>query len=128
MRLIDLLESSLFEELDIKRQAQKDIVNYITPLISAGKDKVPVASVIEFLNNEPEYQGTIIDNDLILSVASCIKPILKVERNPEDGGEMYIYFLNSVKSDRYVNKDQKEVEKEKIKKSAMNTVKRNLSK
>jgi hypothetical protein len=99
--------------------ARSFIMDILVPLRSQNVESITMQQILDQLEDNPEINGVTVDADLVMAAIKGV-PKIKIERNAENG--VMTVFLQGVTSNRQVDADQAEQDKETISKAAMRTI------
>lgn len=103
--------------------AMKEVLrSVLLPLKSQKIDKITIKQLFDIVRADPALKGIDFDQRYLVDIVAKSKAVSKVQADPENSGEMTVYFDFPV-GDRQISKDQAEREQEKIRKSAVKQVK-----
>lgn len=72
---VDIFYNLFEDNSDPLEIAKNDILDMVTPLRSKGVTEIPLAKVIDFLNNDPDIQGIHVDMNFIQNAIEDIDGI-----------------------------------------------------
>jgi hypothetical protein len=107
------------EEMGMTQMAKVAIMDILTTLKAQGVTSITVKQVIDQLSRNPDFEGTMIEQDLINQALQGIKDV-KVEPDGETG-QMSI-MINNPQAGRQVDQKQAERDDKAIHSAAMRTI------